>query len=250
VMLHLLQLIGNSVYADHLVLRGSVLLRAWFGDRARVPGDMDWVVIPATIQVTDSWSNELFRGLVDLVRRAPQVGEITLRPQNVVTDDIWTYDRARGRRIVFPWDASGLPSGSVQMDMVFGEVLRSVPIRTPFQTPDGNQTFIRSASPEMSLAWKLQWLLGDVHPQGKDLYDATLLAENTQLPFEMLQQAFQEAGEIAPENLDDGLGFDRHADWDNFKREYPWIEGEAADWWNRLGQALKKNITGANIVHD
>ncbi|GAA2278492.1 hypothetical protein GCM10010430_75580 [Kitasatospora cystarginea] len=39
--------VAASPWTDHLVLRGSVLLTAWYGKAAREPGDLDFVVTPA-----------------------------------------------------------------------------------------------------------------------------------------------------------------------------------------------------------
>ncbi|MFD0361393.1 nucleotidyl transferase AbiEii/AbiGii toxin family protein [Nocardia sp. GCM10030253] len=41
---HLLALIAGSEVGAGLVLRGSMTLQAWLGDRARPPGDLDWIV--------------------------------------------------------------------------------------------------------------------------------------------------------------------------------------------------------------
>src|SRR6185437_3459790 len=43
---YVLEAIADSQWADHLVLRGSVLLRTWYGQAAREPGDLDFVVLP------------------------------------------------------------------------------------------------------------------------------------------------------------------------------------------------------------
>ncbi|MCE7008539.1 nucleotidyl transferase AbiEii/AbiGii toxin family protein [Kibdelosporangium philippinense] len=45
---HTLAVVATSPWAEHLVLRGSVVLRAWLGDAAREPGDLDFVVTPRT----------------------------------------------------------------------------------------------------------------------------------------------------------------------------------------------------------
>jgi len=50
---HVLALIGGSPLAGALVLRGSVTMLAWAGDRAREPGDLDFVVRPGAIGVQD-----------------------------------------------------------------------------------------------------------------------------------------------------------------------------------------------------
>ncbi|HSA52983.1 MAG TPA: nucleotidyl transferase AbiEii/AbiGii toxin family protein [Yinghuangia sp.] len=43
---HVLALIAGSETAETLVLRGSMTLPAWLGERAREPGDLDWIVLP------------------------------------------------------------------------------------------------------------------------------------------------------------------------------------------------------------
>lgn len=46
---------------------------------------------------------------------------------------------------------------------------------------DGPAALVLAVTPELSLAWKVQWLITDMYPQAKDLYDAVLLAERTPL---------------------------------------------------------------------
>lgn len=41
---HVLELVARSEWGGGLVLRGSMTLQAWFGDRARPPADLDWIV--------------------------------------------------------------------------------------------------------------------------------------------------------------------------------------------------------------
>jgi len=52
-MAHLLRIATESPWQNHLVLRGSLLLKAWLGAAAREPGDMDWVVTPPTLRMAD-----------------------------------------------------------------------------------------------------------------------------------------------------------------------------------------------------
>jgi hypothetical protein len=47
-MAHVLAVVAASPWAENLVLRGSVALRAWLGEVAREPGDLDFVVAPKT----------------------------------------------------------------------------------------------------------------------------------------------------------------------------------------------------------
>lgn len=154
-------------------------------------------------------------------------------------DDIWTYDRVPGRRIVFLWCAPDLPPGVVQMDFVFGELMLAAP--EVFKL--GEQGNLWMASRPLSLAWKLLWLEGDIHPQGKDLYDAVLLAEQTQLPLELLQRVLASAGELGRLTPDFPLLW--HVDWANFQKEYPWVRGDTIDWQRRLTQALAPTFSSS-----
>lgn len=248
VISHLLQIINSSRWNDRLVLRGSLLLKAWLGEIAREPGDIDWVFRPQSVGLKDPLSEQLFDDLIQKVSERPQVGNVTIEIAKISTDDIWTYQRAQGRRIVFPWKAANLPAGALQIDVVFGEQLLSAPIQTIIPLSEGNSTLIWSASKELSLAWKLLWLVTDIYTQGKDLYDATILAEQTQLSFNILYQilqsnkAWQWEMERKPDfswesDFSSMIEIDEE-DWDTFKLEYPWIEGEAGDWQARLSQAL------------
>ena len=91
-----------------------------------------------------------------------------------------------------------MPWGATQLDFVFGERL---PV--PHQMLDVGLTPERHAElqvapKELSLAWKLLWLHSDMHPRGKDLYDAMLLAEATTLPLPLLQAVFEIADSKLP----------------------------------------------------
>jgi len=248
VIAHLLQMISGSRWNKHLVLRGSLLLKAWLGEVAREPGDVDWVFRPEKITLKNRLSGKLFNELIQMVSKRPQIGHVTIEIDQISIDDIWTYERAEGRRIVFPWKVENLPTGALQMDVVFGEKLFDDPIQTSMSLIEGDRTILWSASPALSLAWKLLWLETDCYPQGKDLYDATLLAEQTHLPFDLLRQ-------VLLSNPDWRFDFERNQnfswrsgfpwmmdtediDWENFQMEYPGIEGEASDWQARLSQAL------------
>lgn len=253
---HLLQLISTSRWKDHLVLRGSVLLKVWLGSVAREPGDMDWVFRPATISLKDNNTlpTELLNELIQMVADNPYIGSTTMQIDKISLDDIWTYERAEGRRIVFPWIAENLPSGALQMDVVFGEPLLADPIETAISLSGCSSASIWSASPALSLAWKLLWLETDCCPQGKDLYDATLLAEQTHLPFDLLRQVllsspnwqfdFKRTRNFRWQSGFPWMMYQEDVDWENFQREYPWVEGTAADWVTRLSQALAPTFAG------
>jgi hypothetical protein len=109
---------------------------------------------------------------------------------------------------------------------------------------DGGCVSVRAAGPAQSLAWKLLWLMTDVYPQGKDLYDAVLLAERFRLPHHVLADTLRR-GEVAPPATAAGLTRDWQVDWDNFLVEYPAAGGDAAGWLLRLEAALAPTFAGA-----
>jgi hypothetical protein len=230
---------GESRGRDHLVLRGSLLLTRWFGDAAREPGDIDWVVRPHTVKMEDAGGVELVN---DLIRRASSLGAsgVQILADQVRVDDIWTYERAPGRRVIFPWEAPGLPLGAVQCDLVFGERLPVDPVNMTFDDGAGRLVSLHAATPELSLAWKLLWLATDTYPQGKDLYDAVLLAERTTLSRALLQQVFANADSASSLPTSDDFALQWDVDWKTFRTEYPQVPGEARDWQERLAAALKR----------
>jgi hypothetical protein len=231
--------IAESSLGDGLILRGSRLLRAWFGDSAREPGDLDWVVDPPPASLEEPGAGLMTDWLVRAALAAPAVDGVAFDPGAVAVDDIWTYERAAGRRVVFPWRAAGLPGGAVQVDVVFGEGLVEPDRRVPVPLADGGCACVRAAGPAQSLAWKLLWLSTDWYPQGKDLYDAVLLAERFALPAGVLEETLRQ-GDADP------MPANAHAfvegwrlDWDTFRREYPWAAtGDVRQWLARLAEAL------------
>ncbi|MFD7588298.1 nucleotidyl transferase AbiEii/AbiGii toxin family protein [Kitasatospora sp. NPDC059811] len=221
-----LSAVAGSQWAEHLVLRGSVLLRAWYGEQAREPGDLDFVVRPTDWQLEDERTDRMFEELAaDAERRS---GTVRLHADQAVSDEIWTYSRIPGRRLVLPWSAPGIPGGTVQLDFVFTEHLPVPP--ESYQLP-GVTGRLFAATPQLSLAWKILWLASDDHPQGKDLYDAILLSRTDGVPYDLLRQVFTQSDEtwsrcpLLPEQIS-GL----YVDWDEFAKDYPQFTGPVEEY--------------------
>ena len=238
VISHLLEMVSASRWQENLTLRGSLLLKAWLGSAGREPGDIDWVFRPAQAVADGPESAELFEELRRMASKFPATQNAAIDADKISVDAIWTYERAAGRRIVFPWTAEGLPPGQVQMDVVFSEELFAAPILMQIPLPDGATIPVWAATKEMSLAWKLLWLETDSYPQGKDLYDAALLAEQTTLSLPLLYRVLAESDCRPRLPLQPDFPMQWDVDWENFQTEYPWIEGEAGDWQKRLTTAL------------
>jgi hypothetical protein len=246
---HVLRRVAESAAGEHLILRGSRLLRAWFRDAAREPGDLDYVIDPPTVGLTDLETTWLFENILTAVFERPSPAGVELRPEAVAIDDIWTYERAPGRRIVFPWRAAGLPGGAVQVDVVFGENLAEPSRHALIPAADGGCVSVRAARPAQSLAWKLLWLETDMNPQGKDLYDAVLLAERFLLSRSIMERTFEQAESnwAISATAADILAWP--IDWINFQTEYPWVDGEVGDWQNRLAKALEPTFDAASAAN-
>ena len=220
--------IADSPFADQLVLRGSVPLLAIFGDRAREPGDLDFVVTPPTMSIRSWQAKELLDGVT---------AAAGFRTDEVSIEDIWTYERAAGKRLLFPFQADGLPRGSIQLDFVFHEPL---PLPAELIVLDGLDAPILAAPPALALAWKLQWLATDSYPQAKDLYDAMLLAEHTDADPDLVRELIRpELGtltdEFGPETV---LAWSM--DWANCHDQYPGLPLDGLDWQDRLALAMTR----------
>ncbi|GAA3390742.1 nucleotidyl transferase AbiEii/AbiGii toxin family protein [Streptomyces roseoviridis] len=232
--------VAGSSWADSLVLRGSMLMSAWFGDAARAPKDIDFVVVPDTWHIEEPRTLALLDGIAGAAERLARErpGDIRLSAGGAVSEYIWTYERVPGRRLVIPWSAPGLPGGQVQLDFVFNERL---PV--PPRPAEVAGVRLMAADRELSLAWKLMWLSCDMYPQAKDLYDAVLLAESCTMPLGLLETVLREADEWPGrpnEPLNPGMFEEaaREADWDGFPAGHPDTEAVRRDLTARLVTAL------------
>ncbi|WP_037675836.1 nucleotidyl transferase AbiEii/AbiGii toxin family protein [Streptomyces griseus] len=239
--------VAGSEWVESLVLRGSVLMSAWFGEAAREPGDLDFVVVPQDWNIDEPQTERMLAGIAEAAQAlADARGQgIRISAAGAVAEDIWTYERVPGRRMVLPWDAPGLPGGHVQLDFVFNEPLPAEPV--PVEVAGG--AVVHGATPELSLAWKLMWLINDMHGQGKDLYDAVLLAERHPLPHALLHEVFRISGEwpypyrqsVLLEDVVEGVGF---VEWDHFVTEYPQFADAEQEFVERLVRAVTPSFAG------
>ncbi|MFE4516115.1 nucleotidyl transferase AbiEii/AbiGii toxin family protein [Kitasatospora sp. NPDC056783] len=235
-----LSAVAVSPWAEHLVLRGSILLRAWYGEQAREPGDLDFVVRPVDWQLEDERTDRMLQDLAAGAERLS--GRVRLHADQALSDEIWTYSRIPGRRLVLPWSAPGVPGGTVQLDFVFTEHLPVPP--EPSRLP-GVAGPLLAATPQLSLAWKILWLISDTHPQGKDLYDAVLLSRSAELPYDLLRQVVTQSEEgwsrrpVLPEQITD-----IYVDWDEFAKDHPRFAGPVEEYPAQLDAALRPTFAG------
>jgi hypothetical protein len=235
---HLLRTCASSDWKPHLILRGSTLLKAWLPASAREPRDIDWLVIPEDMKMSGPEAAEMLEGIVQRALDRPIGNQVVFHEGHIAAAEIWTYERVPGTRLAFPWYTPNLFGGVVQMDFVFGEVLPVDPVLTPVSIQGEESVELWTATKELSLAWKLLWLETDTYPQGKDLYDAVLLAEQTSLSKSLLEEVLR-SGDYPPQRqLEPDFPMEWDVDWDNFRLEYPSIAGDAAYWQERLTRAV------------
>jgi hypothetical protein len=237
--------ISASEWAGHLVLRGSVLLKSWLGDVAREPGDLDFVVIPENWKLADRRTPSMITGVAAAAQRSCAGSGVEIIAGHAVTEDIWTYERAPGRRLMLPWAASGGHSGYLQLDFVFGESLPEDPGPSLISLSGADrQAPVLAVSMELSLAWKVQWLVTDMWPQAKDLYDAVLLAERTPLRYGLLQRAIADADPYYERNPVTLANIRELApDVKAFRADYPGLDLDERDLVLRLAAALDGTFT-------
>jgi len=234
-----LNVIAGTAWAQHLVLRGSLTMPAWVGDAAREPGDLDFVVTPATVTSTSATARTLMADLKTALRSAPPAG---LRPDDLTETAIWTYERADGLRLALPFDTPDLTGGHVQIDVVFGEHLPLPP--RPLTLP-GVAVPVLAAPAPLALAWKLMWLATDAYPQGKDLYDAALLAEHTHVDQALVQDLLRPELGTEADTFTAATVLDWDVDWANFLDEDPAVTGTSDHWLGRLAIALEQAWAGS-----
>ncbi|WP_373651737.1 nucleotidyl transferase AbiEii/AbiGii toxin family protein [Schlesneria sp. DSM 10557] len=238
VLQHMLCVVRQSRWSPHLMLRGSALMVSWFGELARRPGDLDWVVLPAEWKAHGKESRRLIADLLEGIEGASIGDEILVPPDSHVMEDIWTYERASGIRIVVPWNHTNSKyNGSVQMDFVFQEEFPSEPLSTAVSVGDFPPVELLAVSPHQSLAWKLLWLTSDSYPMGKDLYDAVLLAEKFGASVDIIRETFRVAG-AEPTQIEQIGVLSESIEWNEFLKEHPHVTGTAGEWQQRLTNSL------------
>ncbi|MER5911436.1 nucleotidyl transferase AbiEii/AbiGii toxin family protein [Streptomyces sp. NPDC001982] len=193
--------------------------------------------------------------LLDRVRRHPEAAPgVLLDAEAADRDGTWTYAEydTPGVRLLIPWHAEGGVSGTVQLDFARDELLPEAPVWTRVPRGDGGApVVVRTASRELSLAWKVLWVHTDRRTaglaQGKDVYDAVLLAEApaTGLSPRLLRRVLRrtlggEADTFGPDAVADW-----RVDWDAFRAEHPWVRGTGREWLDRLVRALEPVLASA-----
>ena len=197
------------------------------------PDGMNWIR-------SQDWEEPAPYGdLRELIRDNAQVGAgIVLDVQGFDEDAPWAYSgyAMGGARVTVPWRVDGTTvSGVVQMDFAMDEPMPRRPMWVRIPRLAGGYSVVLAAGPDLSLVWKLMWLIEDTKEgagRGKDLYDAVVLAE-----LEVLREAIRAGGSAqAGLRRRDVAAWD--VDWEAFVAENPGVQGSVGQWKQRLMDAL------------
>jgi nucleotidyltransferase AbiEii toxin of type IV toxin-antitoxin system len=196
--------------------------------------------------------------LADLVRDHKDVGRgIELDPDGFDEHGDWLYSgmdsgmcsgySSPGVRVVIPWrkplGKRKSVRGTVSLDFSLAEPMPQRPVWTRIPRLDGDPSVVRAASAELSLAWKLLWLLQDTKDSGyakaKDLYDAVVLAElpGMVLDGKLLRRVLQKSEGLRVRDFTVRDLADVAVDWDAFDAEHA-VGGTVDEWLRRLEHAL------------
>ncbi|MFJ9863193.1 nucleotidyl transferase AbiEii/AbiGii toxin family protein [Streptomyces sp. NPDC101165] len=207
------------------------------------PEDLHWLPDEDVVE-----SGPPYLDLLERVAQRPWAAPgVFLDAEKARVDGTWTYTEydTPGVRLLIPWKSEGVPAGEVRLDFARDELLPEPPVWTLIPRGDGGApTAVRTASRELSLAWKLLWLYTDSRDdgraQGKDLYDAVLLAEEegASLAPRLLRSVFRRAAYGEADALRPAAVLRWDVDWAGFRQKHPWVRGTAQEWLRRLARAL------------
>ena len=211
------------------------------------PEGLQWVM-------GEGWEQSSPYGdLRDLVRENNWIAEgLALDPDGFEESREWMYAAydMPGVQIRIPWhavtEAGPDPDleGEVSLDFALDETVPQRPVWTRIPRLGGGHSVVRAASAELSLAWKLLWLLRDTEDAGfskaKDLYDAVVLAElpGMVLDGKLLRRVLRKSEGLEVEDFTVRDLGGVAVDWAAFTQVEPRAVGTLEEWLRRLANAL------------
>ncbi len=233
-----LEALSRGALRESFIVRGSTAMERWFPGWARLAQDLDLIVRDPTIPPDCDLAQRLLLSVKETVCAALAAAEVAHSAHHASVDSIWTYERAEGRRVAVPWMFRGTLD-VIQVDVVFQETVQSAPERTVLPGAGANEGWVWFATMAESLAWKLLWLEEDTYPQGKDLYDAVLLAGLCKLPLELLRSVFSAKGSTWAHGTETSFCRRWRIDRDTFAKQYPHLAVESEGLVEKLEELLR-----------
>jgi hypothetical protein len=238
-----LRRLARSPHADDVVLRGSMLTRAWVGPQQRFAQDLDFVgTFPHSVE-------EAARRFVPVLAADNIDDEVCVEAASLRAQGIWLNTAFPGVRLFFRAGLS-VVDRELAVDVGFNDPL--VPparlLDYPTLLPMG-QVAVWAVRQETAVAWKLHGLaeMGASHWRPKDLHDLDLLTQALTLDPADLIPAIDAAFRSRGYPVSDAVTvFDRANWWELKSARVKWMEYRRAHDHLKISDNLE---TVLNRVH-
>lgn len=177
--------LSQSKYNERFILKGGLMLKAWYGIEARPTKDIDMLA-----RVNNSIDN-----LKSIVQEIISVGVsndgIIFDPTSIIGEEIRKDAEYQGVRIILKGSFDKIPV-HIQIDFGFGDVVSPNPNWIDYpELLNFGMPHLQVYTPESLIAEKYHAIvyLGEYNTRMKDFYDIYLLAQNNTFDGKILSTA-------------------------------------------------------------
>jgi predicted nucleotidyltransferase component of viral defense system len=177
--------LSQSNYKDKFILKGGLMLKAWYGVEARPTKDIDMLA-----RVNNSIDNLKNIASEIISVNVPNDG-IVFDPSTIIGQEIRKDAEYQGVRIILKGSFDKIPV-LIQIDFGFGDIVSPKPNWIDYpQLLNFGSPHLQVYTPETLIAEKYHAIvyLGEFNTRMKDFYDIYLLAQNNTFNGEVLSAA-------------------------------------------------------------
>ena len=193
--------LSQSKYQDRFILKGGLMLKAWYGVEARPTKDIDMLA-----RVNNSIDN-LKNIVQEIIAVSVPNDGIVFDPDTIVGEEIRKDAEYLGVRIILKGRFDKIPV-HIQIDLGFGDMVSPKPNWIDYpQLLDFGSPHLQAYSPETLIAEKYHAIaeLGIFNTRMKDFFDIYFLAQNSNFFGEILASSiattFNTRSTTIPQNL-------------------------------------------------
>lgn len=177
--------LSQSKYKDRFILKGGLMLKAWYGIEARPTKDIDILA-----RVHNSIDN-LKNIVKDIISVDVPTDGIVFDPDTLAGEEIRKDSEYQGVRITLKGSFDKIPV-HIQIDFGFGDVVSPKPNWIDYpQLLNFGTPHLQAYTPQSLIAEKYHAIvyLGEYNTRMKDFFDIYLLAQNNAFNGEVLSTA-------------------------------------------------------------